>query len=113
MGTNAGLWVELGFILLTLFVVAPSMAAVIAYAAWKGWPKSFDREMYWTAFVSTGAVAALVIVYAMRIVVDGTWQHLVRLAGLGLGALLLGVAFGFAVGIFVRRANPLTNDPAE
>jgi hypothetical protein len=42
--------VELGFVLFTFFAVAPSIAAAIGYAAWKGRPKSFDREMYWTVF---------------------------------------------------------------
>ena len=96
---------ELGFILFAFFAIAPSVAAAIGYAAWKGKPKSFDREMYWTAFVSTGAVAGLIIVYAQRN--GGTWPRLAQLACLGLGALLFGVALGFGVGIFTRRSSSL------
>jgi hypothetical protein len=104
MDSNAGFWLELVFILLTFFVAAPSIAAVIGYSAWKGKPRRFDRETYWMAFVVTGAVASLVIVLAMRIrAIGGTWQHLVRVGCLGLGALLFGVALGCGVGIFTRR----------
>lgn len=114
MESNARVWVELGFILFTFFVLAPSIATAIGYAAWKGWPKSFDREMYWTAFVALSAVAGLVIVYASRIkAVGGIWLHLVQLACLGLGALVFGVALGFGVGIFTRRRDSLTQGPPE
>jgi hypothetical protein len=67
MASNADVWLELVFLLLTFFVLAPSIAAVIGYSAWKGKPQSFDRETYWMAFVATGAVAGLIIVFAMRI----------------------------------------------
>jgi len=97
--------VELGFILFTFFVIAPTIAATIAYAAWKGKPKGFDRDMYWTAFVSTAAVAGFILVYAQRN--GGTWPRAVQLACLVLGALLFGVALGFGVGIFARRRSSL------
>lgn len=114
MESNAGVGVELGFILFTFAVLIPSIATAIGYAAWKGWPNSFDREMYWTAFAASGAVAGLVIVYALRIrAVGGTWLHLVQLACLGLGLLLFAVSFGFGVGIFTRRRNSLTQGPPE
>jgi hypothetical protein len=114
MESNAGVWVELRFILFAFFVLAPSIAAAIGYAAWKGWPKSFDREMYWTVFVASGVVAGLVIVFALRIrAVGEAWLHLVQLTCLGLGALLFGVALGFGVGIFTRRRNSLTQGPPE
>ena len=70
-----------------------------------GKPKSFDREMYWMAFVSVGALAGFIIVYTQRS--GGTWPHPVQLACLGLGALLFGVALGFGVGIFTRRRSSL------
>lgn len=113
MHSNAGLRVELGFILFTFFAVAPSIAAAIGYAAWRGKPKSFDREMYWTVSVVTGAVAGFVIVYAIRMQAVNGWQHLVQLACLGLGALIFGVAMGFGVGIFTRRRNSLTQNSSE
>ncbi len=48
--SSNGLWVEAAFLVFTFFVIVPSIAAAIGYAAWKGKPKNFDREMYWTAF---------------------------------------------------------------
>jgi hypothetical protein len=42
MASNAGVWLELVFLLLTFFAVAPS-------------PQSFDRETHWMAFVATVA----------------------------------------------------------
>ena|SRR5882724_7845647 len=105
MHTSVGVWVELGIILFIFLVIAPSIAATIGYAAWKGKPKNFDSEMYWMAFVSTGAVAGFIIVYTQRS--GGTWPHPVQLACLGLGALLFGVALGFGVGIFTRRRRSL------
>ena len=46
------MWVGAGFLIFTFFVAVPSIAAVIGYAAWKGKPKNFNREMYWTAFAA-------------------------------------------------------------
>ena len=105
MHTSVGVWVELGFILFTFFVIAPTIAATIAYAAWKGKPKGFDRDMYWTAFVSTAAVAGFILVYAQRN--GGTWPPLVRVACFEIAALLFGVALGFGVGILARRSSSL------
>lgn len=91
------------------FVIAPSIAVAIAYAAWRGKPKSFDREMYWTVFVATCAVAAVIIVYSLRMQTDDEMRfHLVQLVCLGLGALLFGVSFGFGVGVFTRRSTSVT-----
>jgi hypothetical protein len=87
------------------FVIAPAIAATVGYFAWKRKPKNFDREMYWTAFVSTGAVAGFVIVYAQHH--SETWPRAVQLACLGLGAVLIGVALGFGLGIFTRRRSSL------
>jgi hypothetical protein len=105
MQTSVGVGVEFGFIMFTFFVMAPAIAAAVGYAAWKGKPKNFDREMYWTAFVSTGAVAGFVFVYAQRHA--ETWPRVVQLACLGLCGVLMGVALGFGVGIFTRRHTPL------
>src|SRR5215469_10696860 len=54
-------WVELVFVVFSFFVVAPAIAATIGYAARKGKPKSFDREMCWTTFVATGVVAGIIV----------------------------------------------------
>ena len=57
---------EAVFVVLAFFVMAPTVAVLIGYRASRGKPKSFDREMYWIAFVAVGAVAAFVIRYAVR-----------------------------------------------
>jgi len=103
---------EAVFVVLAFFVMAPSVAAVIGYRASRGEPKSFNREMYWTAFVAIGAVAAIVMRYAVRMETkdDIAW-NLLRLTALLLGALLFGVSLGFGAGIFTRKSNSLPKGP--
>jgi hypothetical protein len=103
---TVGVQLEFAFITFTFFVMAPAIAASVGYSAWKGKPKNFDREMYWTAFVSTGAVAAFVFVLAQSH--GETWPRAVQLACFGLCGVLMGVALGFAIGIFTRRYNSLS-----
>ena len=105
MRTSVSVWIELGFIRFTFFVIAPCIAAMIGYAAWKGKPKSFNREMYWTVFVSSGAAAGFIVVLVQRY--GKTWPGPVQLACLVLSALLVGVSLGFGVGIFTRRRGAL------
>lgn len=50
MHSDTGLWVEVTLFIFTFFVAVPPIAAAIGYAAWKGRPKNFDREMYWNFF---------------------------------------------------------------
>jgi len=78
---------EAAFVVLSFFVMAPAVAAVIGYRASKGIPKSFNGAMYWTSFVAIGAVAATVIRYAVRMEArDDPWWNLLRFTILGLGA---------------------------
>jgi hypothetical protein len=112
MHSETGLWVEAGLLLLTFFVVVPSIAAAIGYAAWKGKPKSFNREMYWTAFAAAAVVSLFLMVFAQRMHADvRTWLYLVQVACFGLGALLFGVAGGCMVSIFTYRRGAGTQDP--
>ncbi len=114
MYSKIGLWLEAGLFLLTFFVAVPLIAATIGYAAWKGKPKDFTREMYWTAFAAAGAVSFFLMAYAQRMHADvRTWQYPVQIAFFGLGALLFGVAGGCAVGIFIYRRRPGPQDPSE
>jgi hypothetical protein len=114
MESKTGLWLEAGLLLLTFFAVVPLIAAAIGYAAWKGKPKNFSREMYWTAFAAAGAASLFLMVYAQRMHADvRTWQYLLQIACFGLGALLFAVAGGCLVGIFTYRRNPLTQGPRE
>ena len=112
MHSEAGLWVEAGLLLLTFFVLVPSIAAAIGYAAWKGKPKNFNREMYWTAFAAAIVVSLFLMVFAQRMHADvRTWLYLVQVACFGFGALLFGVAGGCMVGIFTYRRGAGTQDP--
>jgi hypothetical protein len=78
---------EAAFVVLSFFVMTPAVAAVIGYRASKGIPKSFNRAMYWTYFVAIGAVAAMVIRYAVRMEArDDPWWKLLRFTILGFGA---------------------------
>jgi uncharacterized membrane protein len=114
MDSRAGLWVEARLFLFAFFVVVPSIAALIAYAAWKGKPKNFNREMYGMAFVATVAASGFLMVYAQRMQADvRTWQYLLQIACFGLGAPLFGVAGGCGVGVFTYRRGSLTQDPTE
>jgi hypothetical protein len=95
-----------GFLLLTLFVGTPIIAASIGYAAWKGRPKTFNRDTFVLAFLATVMISGFLIVYAQRMHADvRTWQYLLQFACFELGVLLLGIAGGFAVGIFTHRSK--------
>jgi hypothetical protein len=114
MDSETALWLIDGLLLFVLFVVAPSIAAVIGYAAWKGKPKNFEREMYWTAFVALGGVSGFLLVFAQRMHADvRTWQYVLQLACFGLGALFLGVAMGCGVAISTCRRRPLSPKPPD
>ena len=106
MGSQTALRIVDGLLLLTLFVGTPTIAATIGYAAWKGKPKTFDRDTFVLGFLSTLIVSGFLIVYAQRMHADvRTWQYLLQLACFELGVLLLGIAGGCAVGIFTHRSK--------
>jgi hypothetical protein len=96
--------IEAAIFLLGFFVVVPTIAAAIGYAAWKGEPKTWDRSMYWTAFAASIAACAFLWVYAQRMQADTrTWWYPLQLFLFGLGVLLFGVAGGCLVGVFTYR----------
>jgi len=96
--------IEVLLFLLAFFVVVPFIAAVIGYAAWKGKPRNFGRDMYWTAFVAAVAAAGFLFVYSQRMNADvRTSRYLVEVALFSLGVVLSGVAGGCLIGIFTYR----------
>jgi integral membrane sensor domain MASE1 len=104
MFSQVGIAAEAGLLILTFFVFVPSIAAAIGYAAWKGKPENFNREMYWTAFAAAIIASVFLMVFAQRMQADvRTWQYLLQVACFGFGALLFGVAGGCLVGIFTYR----------
>jgi hypothetical protein len=114
MHSKAGLWPEAALFLFTFFVVVPSIAAAIGYAAWKGKPKNFSRELYWTVFTGVGAVSLFLMAYAQRMHADvGTWKYPFQIECFSLGALLFGIAGGCMVGIFAYRRTPPPQEPLE
>jgi small neutral amino acid transporter SnatA (MarC family) len=114
MHSDAGAWVEAGLLILIFVVVVPSIAAAIGYAAWKGKPKNFDREMYWMAFVTAIAVSLFLMVFAQRMHADvRTWQYLAQVMCFGSGAILFGVAGGCMIGIFTYRRGARNQVPPE
>ena len=106
MGSQTALRIVDGLLLLTLFVGTPTIAAAIGYAAWKGRPKTFNRDTFVLGFIATLMVSAFLIVYAQQMHADvRTSQFLLQLACFELGVLLFGIAGGCAVGIFTHRAK--------
>jgi hypothetical protein len=98
----------------TFLVAMPSVTAAIAYAAWHGKPKNFDRSMFFTAFASAGAASLLMIVYAQRMQADvRTWQYAIQVALFVLGLLLFAVAGGCGLGIFLTKRGSIPKDPCN
>jgi uncharacterized membrane protein len=114
MHSNVGLWIEAGMYLFAFFIIIPLIAGVIGLAAWRGKPKNFSRELYWTAFASAVVSSAFVFSYAIKMHADvRTWQYLLQLSCFGLGVLLIGIASGCAVGIFAYRRGLSPESPPQ
>ena len=106
MGSQTALRIVDGLLLLTLFVGTPTIAAAIGYAAWKGKPKTFNRDTFVLGFIATLMVSGFLIVYAQRMHADvRTWQYLLQLACFEFGVLLLGIGAGCGAAIFTHRTK--------
>jgi NhaP-type Na+/H+ or K+/H+ antiporter len=96
------------------FLVVPLVVAGIAYAAWRGKPRSWDRSMFFTAFASAGAVSAFLITYAIKMQADvRTSQYAIQVAFFVLGLLLFAIAGGCAVGIFLTKRGSTPKDAPQ
>jgi hypothetical protein len=103
-----------GLLLFVLFVISPAIAVAIGYAAWKGRPKTFDRDNYVLGFIACLFVSMSLLVYAQRMQADvRTWQYLLQLTCAFIGFLLFGIAGGCAISIFTCRAKPITQKSNE
>jgi len=87
-------------LILLFFIGMPAIAAVIALAARKGFPRNFSREMYWTAMVVAGAIAATLGVVAQRDSCPGLWHAILRYVCMAACLMLLGVGMGCAAAVF-------------
>ena len=89
------LWLTGAMQLVTIFVVGPAIAIVIAYAAWRGKPQNFNPRRYGIVCLASGVTASLLLVLAKWINADvRTPQYFLQLASVLLGGLLLGVGMG-------------------
>jgi|SRR5271167_471319 len=94
-------------ILFQMLVGTPLIVTAIAYAASKGKPKTFDREMYWTAFASCFIVGVLLAYFGFRPRSIGTSGLFFEALSFILALGFFGVGMGCAVGIFTYRRQRL------
>jgi hypothetical protein len=114
MDARTTLWIIDGLLLLILFVGVPAIAVAIGYAAWKGKPRSFDRQTFLLVSIPVGAFGIFLMVYAQKMQADvRTWQYILQLACFGLGSLLFGVAGGCGVGVLTYRRDALPSGPIK
>jgi len=87
------------------------ISAAIAYAAWKGNPRSVDRERYGLSAVSVGVPSVALLAYALRMRADvRTMQYFWELACFVLAIALLAVAGGCLIGVVTYRRDPRPPD---
>ncbi len=105
------LWVTDAVQLLTLFVVGPAIAIVIAYAACREKPQIFNAKRYGMVCVASGVTASLLLLLAKWINADiRTPQYFVQLTCVVIGLLLFFVGMGsfFPVLLHVWRCHKAT-----
>jgi|SRR5690242_4646639 len=98
MGTIQLVWIYLLF-----SIVAPGVAVIVVYFAAKGYPKSFDREMWWMCFVVAGAAAALILIVGAKWAPPGVLGRLVMGFCLGTSSLLAGLSMGCSISVFIFK----------
>ena len=88
------------FVLLIMSVGIPAVAVAIAYAAWRGKPKTFDQEMYWTAFATAAIASVLAFTVAQKLNSNSSGGRLLTAICLFLALLLFGVSMGCGISVF-------------
>jgi len=97
------LWLTTAIELLTFFAIGPVLAVVIAYAAWRGKPRTFVFRRYGTLWVASGVAALLLLAFAKWIDADvRTAQYFLQLASVLLSGLLFGVCSGCGLAVLLR-----------
>ncbi len=97
------LWLTETMELLTFFVIGPALGIVVAYAAWRGKPRSFNRETYGVLCIGSGVACLLLVWIAKWIDADvRNPQYFVQLASVLLSFLLLGVSMGCGFALLLR-----------
>jgi hypothetical protein len=90
--------------LVTLFLGAPLISALIGYRAYKGWPRTFNRQSFFLLFLLTIIAAMALLAGAQRMKADvRTPLFLLQVLCFEAGAVLFGVAGGWFLGIFLHR----------
>ena len=94
-----------------LFLGGVAVGSVIAWAAWSGWPRSFDRGTWWTVFMLCGIPGVFLVIFAQRMEPAAAWQNFVQHVLFTLGILLVFIAWGcgLAVLTYRRRTPPISN----
>jgi hypothetical protein len=88
---------------LAIFVLSVTTAIifVIAYAAWRGYPKTFTWDSYALLFILAGVAAVVLLTLAQRMHPEGTWE-LILMGICGYSSfLVLGVSVGCGASVFV------------
>jgi predicted permease len=89
------LWLTDAMLLVTFYVVLPGIAIVIAYAARRGEPQSFNVQRYGLVCVASIVASFLLFLVAKWINADvRTPQYFLQLGSVLASLLLLGVATG-------------------
>jgi len=94
------------FLLFISFVGIPVIAGAVGIAAWKGWPRNFNRESYILGFLGLGFASAILILSVQRMAPEDVWRQLLQEVCGAIGLLLAGISLGCFVGIFTCRNNP-------
>ena len=101
----------MSYVFLVMLAIMPFIAGAVAYAAWKGLPKNFSKEMYWTVFVVAEVAGALLILEAQRISLNNSWLLLAHYACGFSGLLVFAVGMGCGAAVFTYRGPIFSRSP--